>query len=423
LDAIPRYVSEFIIEDEMNFLAQSTTLGVLEVLEVYVQYNGPRLLACKNQVDKIFLALWVDEEEDSDLWLYMLISPSRLQSIRTGQVSLHDAFSKPELDYFYELVFTYEDASWSMREVSLDEIDEDCFPLKSAVLSCDPTSSIQVKSETVNWSALEKKREVVCFVLEPESIYPHEFSVLALGRILSTFQPLLTQLKVLQSADLKIKTREIVKKSEFNVFATSPGSFRIEMASTLFECDVFGNSFAGDAIASLFQLVQIGSDTKLLQDFMSNMDNKTATKYRLFLESFISSETGLKIEWGSPTLTRGGSVEVNLSSIHETLKAIKKIELVQEREISITGELFKMDKNGWRFGIKDLRTEKSYSGDILDQAKKAARTATISMIYSAKILEIPELIPVSNTVKTQYKLLALDSYEPSDMQMSLVGAS
>ena len=407
----------------MDFLAKSTNLGNLEVVEIYVQYNGPRLLSCKNQANKIFLALWVDEEEDSDLWLYMLVSPERLQIIRTGQISLNQAFADSELNYLYELSFSYTDKRWSSKEVLVEEIDEDCFPSQDSFLNCEIKNLPQITSQRASWAAIEKIREVLHLVLEPSSEYPHEFPSLELGKVLSAFQLLVTQLKVVSGEALKLKLREIAKKSELNVFATSPGSFRVEFASSLLEVDAFGNSFAGDAIEELFKLIALGSNTVLLQDFMSRMDKQTPVKYRLFLQALLSSGTGLKLEWGSPTLTRGGSIEASLSSINEILAVIKKIESLQEKELEIVGELFKIDTDGWTFGIKDINNSYSYKGEILEQAKQIAGKATIGMLYSAKIIEAPEISPATNTIKTHYRLCSLNIYESPHRQMNIIELS
>lgn len=404
----------------MDFLASSTKLGILEIIEVYVQFNGPRLLACKNQSDKIFLALWVDEEEDSDLWFYMMVSATRLQAIRTGVISLHQAFSEPELDYLYEVVYIHEDSVWNTREVAVSEIEEDSLPSENTFLNCDPKTLPQMARQTITWEALKKDREVVYLVLNPKSKYPNEISSLGLGKVLSAFQPLINYLKVSSCSDLKLRLQDVARKSELNIFATSPGSFQIELASVFFETDIFGNSFAGDGIDMLFHLISLGDDASLLQEFMSRMDKKTAIKYRLFLESLTSSGAGMRLEWGSPTLTRGGSVEASFSSIKKTIKVIKQIEALEEREIEIVGELYKMDKVGWKFGLEDIKTSISYSGDVLEQAKSQARAATISELYTAKILEMPVITPVTNLIERKYKLISLTDYEPLEMQMRLV---
>lgn len=128
----------------MSFLATSTYLGDLDILEIYVQYNGPRLLACKNQVNKIFFVLWVNEEEDSELWLYMLVSIERLQTIRTGAISLYQAFAEPETETLYEVTCNDANHEWNVRQTLVSELDHDYLPLEDTFLSCDPDSLPQI---------------------------------------------------------------------------------------------------------------------------------------------------------------------------------------------------------------------------------------------------------------------------------------
>jgi hypothetical protein len=400
----------------MDFLATSTILGTLETFEIYVQYNGPRLLACKNQASQIFLALWVDEEEDSDLWLYMLVSLDKLKFIRTGQICLYQAFSKPESHFLYEVNYTHADSQWTTKKVAAEELDQDCLPLKDTFLSCESTILPQLESQTVAQNAITKMREVVNLVLEPISNYPNEISVSGLGKVLSTFQPLINQLV---NPTPGSTSRDTLKNLEFNVFATSPGSFQVELASSVFEPDMFGNSTAGDAIEKLFDLIKIRLDADELQNFMLSANKKTPKQYCHFLESLINSGTGLRIDWGSPTLNRGGSIKASLSSIHEALELIKKIDSLEIRTIKIVGELFKVDKDSWKFGIRETGEDLPYKGSILPEARNDAGTATISKLYTAIIYDIPEINTTTNDIRNHYKLAALQAYHPPGEQLNL----
>jgi hypothetical protein len=77
-------------------LPVNTSLGQLQIFEIYEFYNMPVLFACKNQADTIYLAVWIDETDTADIWLYISVSPQRFAKIRAGQVDLHDAFAQPE---------------------------------------------------------------------------------------------------------------------------------------------------------------------------------------------------------------------------------------------------------------------------------------------------------------------------------------
>lgn len=407
----------------MSFLALSTNLGTLELLEVYIQYNGVRLLSCKNQVNKIFLALWVDEEDEFDLWLYMLVSIERLQDIRTGSISLNEAFSRPEDGSLYEITYTYDKSEWSLHQLPVEDVDEDCLPLEDAFLSCNPETLPQLESQKVIRNAIQKSREVVNLVLEPLSSHPNEFPIGGLGKILYSFQPLINKLSRLSPLSSGLNYRELSRKTELNIFSTSPGSFQVELASSVFEMDIFGHSLVGDAMEKLFSLLRIGSNPEELSRFMIETDDKTAPKYRAFLEALVEAGTGLKIDWGSPSLDRGGTVKTNLASISETLEVIKKIESLEIKQYEIVGELTKVDKNSWKFGIKEIKTEASFKGDILDQAKADAGTATISRLYVATILELPEISPTTKNLKIYYKLAGLKPYEPKEKQLAFVNRS
>lgn len=80
----------------MNLLPLHTSLGQLQIFEIYEFYNLPVLFACKNQADTIYLAVWLDESDEDNLWLYVSVSPQRFAKIRAGHIDLHDAFATPE---------------------------------------------------------------------------------------------------------------------------------------------------------------------------------------------------------------------------------------------------------------------------------------------------------------------------------------
>jgi hypothetical protein len=143
----------------MDFLAKSDVLGILETIEVYIQYNGPRLLSCKNQAGQVFVALWAEEDDDADLWLYMLVSLDRLESMRTGKISLHQAFSEPENGSLYELNYTHSDSEWHTKQISVAEIDQNYLPLADTFLTCDPITFSQ--SDFVKSTHSTTQRETV----------------------------------------------------------------------------------------------------------------------------------------------------------------------------------------------------------------------------------------------------------------------
>lgn len=112
----------------MSLLPQSPNLGNLEIVEIYVYYDQPCLFSCRNEIGQIFLAVWVDETEVDDLWLYVRISGQRLQSIRSGKIDLRDAFLKSENGFVCEVRISHTNSPDLVETIPCDNIDEDWLP-------------------------------------------------------------------------------------------------------------------------------------------------------------------------------------------------------------------------------------------------------------------------------------------------------
>lgn len=403
----------------MNLLPTSTALGELEMLEVYVQYNGPRLFSCRNKVGQTLLGLWVDEEDEFDLWLYVLISLDRLKQVRVGEIDIRSAFEAPESNFIYEVKLFHAEKSYEVQKLRASEVDEDCLPLENSFLKCSPETLPALRANTAIQNAIQKVREVVNLVSKGVSTHMGEIPSLQLGEFLTSFQLMINSIKSEKNWDSKISRAENNRQTEYNVFATGIGSFRVELASAMYEPDMFDQSLAGDAIEELLRLIEHSNDTQSLQQHMMRLPSKAAPKYRAFLEAVVKSGGDLEIEWGSPSLNRGGIAKVPFDLAKATIEAIKEMESENPREFEIIGELFKIDKVNWKFGIDDRSGRARYKGDISDEAKGDAATATISHFYHATIRELPE-ISLNGDRKVQYQLLALRPYEPDIEQLSLI---
>lgn len=77
-------------------LPESTVLGELSIVEVYEYYIQPALFACTNRTGQIYLAVWIDDNDELSRWLYVAVSLERFSQIRRGRTSLRSAFSAPE---------------------------------------------------------------------------------------------------------------------------------------------------------------------------------------------------------------------------------------------------------------------------------------------------------------------------------------
>ena len=122
----------------MNFIPQLTNLGKLEIIEIYVYYDIPCLFSCKNLTGHIFLAVWIDETEVEDIWLYVPVSGQRFQSIRSGEIDLRDAFLKSEDSFVYKVTIPRENIPSLVETIQRDRLNEDWLPAAGEYLECEP---------------------------------------------------------------------------------------------------------------------------------------------------------------------------------------------------------------------------------------------------------------------------------------------
>jgi hypothetical protein len=88
----------------MNDLPKNTRLGKLEYLEIYDQYDSqPCLFSCRNQNGQIYLAVWVDENDDGDRWLYTAISRTRLKWLREKVIDIKSVFTQAASGFVYDV--------------------------------------------------------------------------------------------------------------------------------------------------------------------------------------------------------------------------------------------------------------------------------------------------------------------------------
>ncbi|GEM_PF-3499095 len=114
----------------MSYLPQSTKLGKLELIEVYEFYDKPLLFSCRNEDNDIFLAVFIDENENFDTWLYTKMSSQRFTQVWSGEIDLHDAFAKAEKEVIFEVQIPYDNEQpIAVKTISSSLIHEEWLPL------------------------------------------------------------------------------------------------------------------------------------------------------------------------------------------------------------------------------------------------------------------------------------------------------
>jgi type I restriction enzyme R subunit len=80
----------------LAMIARTPPEQPLEVVEVFDAYDGPRLFSATDASGRLFMALWVDDDRDGSVWLYLPLSPARLAALENRAFDLRTAFLESE---------------------------------------------------------------------------------------------------------------------------------------------------------------------------------------------------------------------------------------------------------------------------------------------------------------------------------------
>lgn len=97
--------------------------GKLEIVETYTYYDGVLLFSCESESGKLYLAVLVDRDKDTDVWLYVEVSHKRFVNLRADKIDLHDVFSKAESGVVYRVGVGL--VELSVKKVPCAEIDDE----------------------------------------------------------------------------------------------------------------------------------------------------------------------------------------------------------------------------------------------------------------------------------------------------------
>lgn len=390
----------------MSFLPESTMLGKLEMIEVYDFYDKPALFSCKNQSGQIFIVLWVDSSEVSDIWLYAPVSSGRFKDTRKGRIELRDIFINSEDAFVYKAFTPYEEnLNAEVTTVSCEQIEDDYLPMFGQVI--EPGGDF--KASNIEQISYNKKREIIDFILEfTEEIA--EAPIGELGFILSSLQETIDaigQIK-LGKTESHIIPHEVTQKTQIFLSSVFSGSFGMRLEGTVYEEDFLGESLLEQCISEFIHLLNLGANADQLRAKLYILKKKTAFKYSAFLNALSRVEISkLHIDWASPKTGIKESGEITLETVYNTLNVINNTKLKTEVEIQVNVKVTMVNYKNRTINVEDISSNKKYKCIISDSATRDVDTISKSFIYVATIQDYVILSPVVDKEKHEYELLSL----------------
>ena len=361
----------------------------MQTVEVFVYHDRPLLFSAQDVLGHKYLAVLTDEEDTFEDWIYIAVSQSRLEMIRSGGIDLHDAFGKPENNIVFKIRNNF-DGDEEITPVFAINLPVELLPKKGTALDLKTNTLPTIYGE-VN-RAFSTLREAVSLKLNFHQINRTEAPAHTLGNILVSFQDSLNSL--------------LNREAWLRVVGFEAGSFKV-LFDAEEQSDLFDNSNVADALQLLEQFVEKSEDKNNFSEFyLSLLDSKAKKNLKKLLENISGDVVSTEIEWHSPKFNKSKKVFISSEKALSIYEELKKLSEPQIKVLQIKGVLRGINLKTKNFLIHNADEEKDYSGYMNDEAldNSVVQTAQLNQIYFATLEESTN--PEESI--TRYRLIKLD---------------
>ncbi|GAA0696546.1 hypothetical protein GCM10009104_25720 [Marinobacterium maritimum] len=385
-------------------------IGLLELREVYTYYDFPRVFSAESLTGQLFLGLCVEDDisDDDQLetrWLYVAISPTRLQAVKAGNMPLRIAFTRPEGGVCFELCMIEEELV-EVLEKNPQQLPEEDLPAEGAVLRLEGLHQLE-KIPSASNEARQTLREVLNLHIENPSIKSLEIPLGLLGTLASSLQSVLDSImqNVMNRPTLHGRIPEaVMNEAQLRFTGVFEGSFGARLSSAQ-QSDLIEPAVS-DALCVLVDLVRSGDDPVRLSRLLRSQNQRTARRYAQFLKALYSSNCDIGLDWGSSNPTRGGSSQISSRA------ARAAYDLVSEMESSMSNAyLVKARLTGWVYKTRSFVAVAEdgieYRGRLSDELFDERESPQIHALYEMKIADLVEESSLHAGEKSTYVLQEL----------------
>lgn len=185
----------------MDLFASHRAFGKLRIINVYLEFDGPKIFHAENESGSTFFAYWVGDEATYENWYVIPCSKTKIIAFEKKQLNLRNILEEQEQDYFYDIKLPFssnEELYVDFRhknkisEIALPE--ENVFVKRVVVYSPSTLENNLIPTHELIVSKTNKKSKKNV-LLEQMSHVCDRFSELVFGfnkshNITSTLQPL-----------------------------------------------------------------------------------------------------------------------------------------------------------------------------------------------------------------------------------------
>ena len=395
-------------------------LGELEIIEMYEYFNGPIIFACMNYATHLYIGIYSQRLPEHEMWLFAEVSPMRLSLVRSGEISLHHAFAKPETDRLLQAMIPHsysKSAELNTMYVDPNELKIDVFPSTDNFLDFkDVPAFMQTYSVDSLKLAKSLEREIIEVKLDYYEEYKTEASLHSVGRIFTCIQNIVNTISMVETK-LREASDNIQDAMQLSILAFERGSFNIKVASKkpnmeLFESDT---TIQHDVISEFINLLQSKDNRSEFKEWLIELKPEVAKKYKTLLQSLDKSESNTTFSWASPNLSEQKRVFFSKNEIPNLIHTLNTFQDEYSDQFTVIGRFNMLDFGNRKFEI--IADGKSYKGRYLKDVDKTINNATMNLEYNALIQKLSKRnLAINKVVKTEYILHKLEQTDEVQLE-------
>lgn len=308
----------------------------LAPVEVFDYYDGPKFYSSKDKTGQLFIVYWVEEENDSNSWLYLRISNERYVQLKNGILTISNALSQPEEGFAY-LVKTTNSQSFVSQLTSSEILSEWLPPQEDKLLI--PTPSLPEKLDSARDLSSKTLRQVLDLAFE-RTANSYELGCGRLGKLLDATQNALFALACDQKSDVRRVPEDIKYQSELLVTGVFASSFGVRLQSRT--SDLFSSDRAAYATEMLAILLSDSVAPEVITESLKNCNVLTRSRFKHLIRVLVDAEVSIKTDWGSPS-GKSVSSRTSYNELVRTLIALDRTDEATTQKTERSGKLVGVD--------------------------------------------------------------------------------
>lgn len=388
-------------------------MGELRMVEVYVNYDGPRLFSCRNAAGTYFFGLFVDEDARSETFLFAPASPARWASVRAGNLPLAAAFRQPEDNgVFRQILALDEEPSTHLDWLPVDEVPEDWYPDESARLTIPTDTQPPLEEYEFANESRSLMRSLMAVEVDVErglTEIPSRHAANTL-RLVQESVEALGQVRKNRQTNRGAIQADILDETELYLYDLRAASFAFVLSPRP-TGQLFETSLVPAAVNLLLDVMEASESDELLSEQLRALHPRALSRYRALLEELTEFESGLTVLMATPDREVRKTV-MSKEQVRSSLDAARLTEEPVMQTIEIDAVLIGVNARTRSFELIDEESGIKYAGKTVDSARNRILGLRIGDRYDATLLHESEVSPITGETHDTYRLVHIEPIAP-----------